>query len=141
MAPALQHPAIPVRVPPLPPNHHCLLLTSLSFRQRSESSPRILFIILLNALAVTPCQNSHLYSIHGPSATPGGDTQCSPTAQCSPACSLASALRSSLSLHTSLPRTSLEKGSIRLLKTNTTKFTCHRCGKLPGLSPQGCADL
>ena len=116
-------------------------LTGLSVRQRSEASPSILFLILLNAIAVIPCQDSHLYSIRGPSVTPGGDTQCSPTAQCSPTCSPVSALQSLLSLYTSSLRTSSGKGSIKPLKTNTTKFTYHWCDKLPGLSPQGCADL
>lgn len=99
--------------PPLSP-----LPVSLSAKVRSQ--PQHPFLILLTALAVIPCQNSHLYSIHGPSVTPGGDIQYSPTAQCSPTYSLASALQSSPSLYTSSLRMLSGKESMKPLKTNTT---------------------
>jgi len=138
--PYTQYPAIPVSVPPLPTEPPLSPLPVSLSGKGQKLAPAFSNLILLNELAVIPCQNSHLYSIHGPSVMPGGDTQCSLTAQCSPACSPASALQSSLSLYTSSLRTSSRKGSIRPLKTNATRFTCHRCDKLPGLSPEGCAD-
>jgi len=57
----------------------------------------------------------------------GGDTQCSPTAQCLPTSSQASASQSSLSLRTSWRRMSLGKENVKQSRTNTIRLTCGRC--------------
>ena len=95
----------------------------------------------IDSLADIPCQNIHLYSIPGPSVTPGGDTQCSPTARCSPTSSPVSALQLSLFPHTSSQKTSLGKESVKQLRTSITKLTGRRGCEVPRLLfPRDCTE-